>query len=131
MKGLKALWEKWKQQKQGQWLLLILLLGLAGSLLLSDWEGTNRPSAAEQRIAQVLSAMEGAGKVEIAIYYSSENSSTWGEGEKNALPVGAVVVAEGANRIDVRLSLIRAVRTLLGLDERAVEVFPMGAQPLK
>ena len=38
---------------------------------------------------------------------------------------GAVVVAEGADDLSVRLSLIRAVRTLLGLPESAVDVFVM------
>ena len=41
------------------------------------------------------------------------------------LCAGAVVVAEGADDLWVRLSLIRAMRTLLGLPESAVDVFVM------
>jgi hypothetical protein len=36
------------------------------------------------------------------------------------------VVAQGADDLAVRLELIRAVRTLLGLPEAAVDVFAMG-----
>lgn len=128
---LKALWEKWKEKKHGQWLVLILLLALAGALLLSDFDLSGGQSAVEKRIAQVLSAMEGCGKVEVSIYYGPEVQQVWGDSTKSALPIGAVVVAEGADRVEVRLMLIRAVTTLLGLDQQAVQVFPMGATTLK
>ena len=38
---------------------------------------------------------------------------------------GAVVVAQGAGNMEVKLNLIRAVRTLLTLEESAVDVFVM------
>ena len=44
-------------------------------------------------------------------------------------PTGALVVAEGADDMQVRLNLIRAVRTLLGLPETAVDVFVMEGKP--
>jgi len=125
MKGLKELWEKLKQGKHGQWLLFLLLLGVAGALLLTDMEALSGTTSAEKRISQVLSTMEGAGKVEVAIYYGPEKSDVWGDTAKNTGPIGAVVVAEGANDIRVRLALIRAAETLLGLDASAVEVFSM------
>ena len=131
MMTLKTLWEKWKEKKHGQWLVLILLLALSGALLLGDFDLSGGQSATERRIAQVLSAMEGCGKVEISIYYGPETQQVWGETTKSTQPVGAVVVAEGANRVEVRLMLIRAVTTLLGLDQQAVQVFPMGTQTLK
>ena len=76
----------------------------------------------EKRIAQVLSAISGAGKVEVAVYYSGAEGLA-----ASGAPVGAVVVAEGADSMEVRLNLIRAVRTLLGLPEAAVDVFSMEA----
>lgn len=71
-------------------------------------------TTAELRLARVLSAMEGAGSVEVAIYYAPENA---------ALPCGAVIVADGAGDIAVRLRLTRAVSTLLGIGSNRVEVF--------
>ena len=93
-------------------------------LLLSRADPQGTASQQERRIAQVLSSMKGAGRVEVVLYYAQAEedfSSSTGE------PAGALVVAEGANDMAVRLSLIRAVRTLLGLPENAVDVFMMEA----
>ncbi len=81
-------------------------------------------SSEERRIAEVLSAMAGAGKVEVALHYAAEETTAFG-GAAGAKPSGAVVVAEGAGELNVRLALIRAMRTLLGLPESAVDVFEM------
>jgi hypothetical protein len=129
VKSLKALWEKWKEKKHGQWLILVLLLALSGALLLTDFNLSGGQTAMEKRIAQVLSAMEGCGQVEISIYYGPENTNVWGEKTENTTPIGAVVVAEGANKVEVRLMLMRAVQTLLGLDQQSVQVYPMGERP--
>ena len=40
-----------------------------------------------------------------------------------------MIVAQGAERVDVRLNLIRAAEALLGLDARGVEVFAMEETP--
>ncbi len=80
-------------------------------------------STEEKRIAQVLSAIAGAGQVEVALFYETEVAAFGGGGK--ARPIGAVVVAQGAEDMGVRLSLIRAMRTLLGLPETAVDVFVM------
>ena len=81
-------------------------------------------SQEERRMAEVLSAMAGAGKVEVALFYAGEAERSYA-----AAPTGAVIVAEGASDMGVRLSLIRAARTLLGLPEDAVDVFAMEAKP--
>ena len=66
--------------------------------------------------------MDGAGKVEVALFYAQEAGAF---GASASVPTGAVVVAEGAEDMAVRLKLIRAVRTLLSLPESAVDVFVM------
>lgn len=96
-------------------LVMALLLTVGG-------RDTGMASQEEQRIAEVLGAMAGAGKVEVALFYGGETDALGG---RTAGPTGAVVVAEGADDLSVRLSLIRAVRTLLGLPESAVDVFVM------
>lgn len=94
-------------------------------LLISQTGQEVSASQQERRLAQVLSSMAGAGRVEVALYYAQSAS----EGFSSSLsePTGALVVAEGADDMAVRLSLIRAVRTLLGLPENAVDVFMMEA----
>ncbi len=81
-------------------------------------------SQQEKRIAEVLSAIAGAGKVEVVLYYAPQETDVFAS-SASASPTGAVVVAQGAEDMAVRLRLIRAVRTLLGLPETAVDVFAM------
>lgn len=92
-------------------------------LMLKSTDGVTATQE-EQRIASVLSAMAGAGRVEVALYYGQSDADAFSSTAGSA-PTGALVVAEGAGDMAVRLELIRAVRTLLGLPETAVDVFMM------
>ena len=92
------------------------------ALMMAETSSEDTASQQERRIADVLSAMAGAGRVEVALYYAQETDAF---STPAGVPTGAVVVAEGADDITVRLELIRAVRTLLGLPENAVDVFVM------
>lgn len=65
----------------------------------------------EARLSRVLSAMAGAGTVDVAVYYD------------DTAPCGAVVVADGAGDAAVRIRLASAVTTLLGLDANRVAVY--------
>ena len=98
---------------------LAVLMALGGS------ETVDTQTRAEKRIAEVLSAITGAGEVEVALFYAQENKEMLGASQSISGPTGAVVVAQGAADLQVRLQLIRAVRTLLGLPENAVDVFVM------
>lgn len=97
-----------------------LMLALAGCILMCLLLGNMEPSAPrtdeEARLARVLSAMAGAGEVEVAVFYQSET----------AVPCGAVIVAQGADDAGVRIQLTRAVCTLLGLEPAQVDVFRSG-----
>ena len=99
-----------------------LVLALAGCVILCLLLGLAEPPATtaatdeESRLARVLSAMDGAGNVEVAVFYQ----------EEAALPCGAVIVAQGADDVTVRLQLTRAACTLLGLEAEQVEVFKLG-----
>lgn len=114
----------WKDGKPTLWLALALCAAL--TLLLSGTMGgeTNAADRQEKRMAEVLSAISGAGKVEVALFYGQESDGLMGA-QTDGKPTGAVVVAQGGGDMAVRLSLIRAVRTLLGLPESAVDVFAM------
>lgn len=99
------------------WLLLALAAAIVLCLSLGTIEASTSPSTDEEaRLSRVLSAMSGAGQVEVAVFYQDENS----------VPCGAVVVAQGADDVEVRLQLSRAVCTLLGLEPSQVEVFKLG-----
>ncbi|MEG0511094.1 MAG: hypothetical protein RR653_00080, partial [Clostridia bacterium] len=95
------------------------LLALRG-----EGRGASTACNQEKRMAEVLSAMAGAGRVEVALFYEQPQNGTFMENTSQK-PTGAVVVAQGAENLAVRLNLIRAVKTLLGLPEAAVDVFVM------
>ena len=84
-------------------------------------------TAEEARISQTLSRIAGAGETRVAVYYAQE-ASAFGSGGGRT-PVGAVVVARGAEDIVTRLELRRAAETLLGLSPGQVEVFAMEEKP--
>lgn len=105
--------KKWSREA---WLAVGIMACAALCLLLGLGEQQSAHTQEEIRLARVLSAMEGAGTVETAIFYTA------GE-EDSAVPCGAVIVAQGADDVAVRLRLIRAACTLLGLEDKQVEVF--------
>lgn len=102
------------------WLILALCGCVALCLLMGLWEpASTAQTQQEARLARVLSAMEGAGNVEVAVFYQ----------EEAGIPCGAVIVAQGADDVAVRLSITRAVCTLLGLESTQVDVFKLGGNP--
>lgn len=116
-----------------EWIVLLILIGIAGSLLLPSGEIPTQKAeltALESRLARVLSAVEGAGSVEVIIHMDQETVApagafTVGTGtQTEAKPNGVIVVADGASELHVRISLARAVQTLLDLPASAVEVLP-------
>lgn len=117
-------WERLCGIRHGPWLLagilVMALLSLVWQTPITDGDASQQ----ERRMAQVLSQIQGAGQVEVALYYSQREKNTpWEETE--AAPVGAVIVSQGGEDIAVRLQLIRAVSTLLGLKGDQICVFPM------
>ena len=101
-------------------LLALLCCGAAVLMMQFFPAGGSGMTAEEMRISQTLSRIAGAGETRGAIYYAQE-ASAFGGGARS--PVGAVVVAQGAEDIGVRLQLQRAAETLLGLPASRVEIF--------
>ena len=95
--------------KKDGWIIAALLFCVALCLMLGT--STDDSSSEESRISRVLSAIEGAGTVEVAVYY------------EDAVPCGAVVVADGAGDIAVQLRLLSAVTTLLGINQNRVSIY--------
>ena len=122
--NLKGWTERFREGKAGPWLWALLAVMVLLALVTGTPKGNASVSRQEARIAQVLSLMEGAGRVETALFYPEETSGLWQE-ETRKVPTGAVIVAEGADRIEVRLRLTRAASALLGLEMEKIGVFPM------
>lgn len=123
---MKQLLEKLKGIRGAGWL---LALGLGAALCLL-WSGASPGSpgmtAQETRISATLSAIAGAGKTRVSVYYAQEEGVLSANGKN---PVGAVIVASGAGDVGVRLNLLEAARALLGLPADAIAVFPMEETP--
>lgn len=100
--------------KKDGWILAALLFCVALCLMLG-MQG-EAASTEESRISRVLSAIDGAGTVEVAVYY------------EESLPCGAVVVAEGAGDVAVQLRLVSAVTTLLGISQDRVAIYEREGQ---
>ncbi len=96
--------------KKDGWIWAALALCIALCLM----GGAFGETSEEERISRVLSQIEGAGTVEVAVSYAE------------GLPSGAVVVAQGAKDVGVRLNLISAISSLLGIDQHRVAVYGMG-----
>ena len=95
--------------KKDGWILAALIL-CAGLCLMLGEQG-EASATEESRISRVLSAIDGAGTVEVAVHYV------------DSVPCSAVVVAQGAGDVPVQLRLLSAVTTLLGLDQNQVAIY--------
>ena len=108
----------------GAWLIVIALLLVLAFAGMGQESGTSL----EARIAKALSAMDGAGRVEVVIRVretpaTGQNGLFSGRGTgTEAVPCGAVAVAEGADDPIVRMQLTQALCALLGLQASAVSV---------
>ena len=135
-----GLWKKMKSVRHAEWIVLVILVGVAGSLLMQNGGAGPRAESGqsdlEKRLAHVLSSITGAGQVEVIIY-TTQGAPAQPAGSFGALsppraeekPCGVIVVAEGAGNMQVRLDLARAVQTLLNLPASAVEVLPKEIPP--
>lgn len=113
---------KLRAARMGPWVLTLVLCA-AALVMLRFFPASDRGMTAEEaRISRTLQSISGAGTTRLSVYYAQE-SAAFGNGKKT--PVGAVVVARGADSVAVRLRLQRAAETLLGLAPGQVEVFAM------
>lgn len=93
-----------------EWLLTSAVIAiLALALLRSE----NASTDLETRLSRTLSAVEGAGRVQVLVT------------EREGAVTGALVVAQGADRLQVSIALRDAVGTLLDLDASRIEIVKM------
>ena len=95
--------------KKDGWIIAALIFCvLLGLLVTAEVEDGNTD---ENRLSRILGSIQGAGKVEVSVYY------------EDTIPCGAVIVADGADKIAVQLRLRSAVTTLLGIDQARIAVY--------
>lgn len=112
---------------------VIALLGLALALFgFSCFTRQEKNQSLEVRASKVLSQVEGAGKVEVAIMVRKSDTTTdtgllsRKSGREAEIPCGAIAVAQGADDPIVRMQLEQALCALLGLPISAVSVVTGG-----
>lgn len=86
--------------------------GNAAGTASSDEQSTEMDED-ESRLASILEGLEGVGRVETMITREDDTI------------VGILVIAEGAEDIAVRLRLLSAVTTAMGVDKQIVNVYTM------
>lgn len=110
----KGVFEKIKGIKNIKIIVLIFIIAIA--LIIYSNVATTKQSAQtfqndeETRLSSILSSVEGAGEVETMITKSSGQV------------VGVLVIADGANNPLVRLRLLQASSSALGVDSEIVSV---------
>lgn len=87
-------------------------MGNAARTASSDEQSTEMDED-ESRLASILEGLEGVGRVETMITREDDTI------------VGILVIAEGAEDIAVRLRLLSAVTTAMGVDKQIVNVYTM------
>lgn len=94
----------------------IVLAALAVLLVLGLGSGSDAgANPEEERMAHILSEIEGAGRVKVML-----------SGDAGGGYTGAVIAASGAEDIAVMLRLQRAVQTLTGLEAGDIEIVKSG-----
>lgn len=135
----KEFWEKAKTIKNIEVIIAVIVIGIvlliyASTLptdkskkLTAEQDFQVTASDVEQRLAEILSQIDGAGRVCVMITYeSTDHSMEVGNQESTSLKIkGVIIVAEGADDIGVKLNLIRATQTVLAIKANTIEVFVM------
>lgn len=82
----------------------------------------------EDRLAKVLSAMEGVGKVQVMITTEGDTSSVFGTQTDGQKVCGVVVVAEGAGNATINARISDVVKALFPIDVHKISIVKMRSQ---
>lgn len=103
------------------------LLAVACLMLLVALMSASRDRSSltlEERASRTLSAMEGAGRVEVTIRTREVlvSGGSFGAERKQEIPCGAIAVAQGADDPLVEMQLREALCALLGVSPASVSI---------
>ena len=82
----------------------------------------------ERQLENVLSAMEGVGKVKVMITTENERSSVYGTTDTGTKVCGVVVVAEGAGNATINKRITETVKALFSIDVHKISIVKMRSQ---
>ncbi len=129
--------KKLLKNRNNRLMLVILIIGIVIIMLSSLFEGRDGETAndipenagEEERLSEILSEINGAGRVSVMISYEMEDSDYRGIGrsidseESLKKPRGVIVVADGASVPAVRSSLKEAAVAVTGVGANRVCVY--------
>ena len=108
---------------------ILLMIALAAAFMIGT-DAADECTKLEARAEQILSQMQGAGKVNVVISMKSVSSHGNGTGldggKEQLVPSGAVAVAQGADDPFVCAQLTQALCALLGLPASCVSILSGG-----
>lgn len=155
-------WTKWLEKYK--YLVLVVLIGVVLMLIPTHDNGEEQTlpqnseqvelPAISQQLADILTQVKGAGKVEVmltlasgeqTVYQTDDNTTDGGSGRQDTVIItdqnrgqsglvqqvnaakyrGAIVVCQGADSAAVRLAIIDAVAKVTGLDSSRISVLKM------
>ena len=126
----------WKEK--GSKYLVFALLGLlilvmciptgTKTTALEQEEVSGTQGELQMQLEQVLSAMEGVGKVKVMITMEGEADSVFGTSKSGQKVCGVVVVAEGAGNASVNARISDAVKALFSIDVHKISIVKMRSQ---
>ena len=85
----------------------------------------------ENRLEEVLSAMEGVGRVEVMITTESTGDNMFYSENAKEKVCGVVVVAEGAGVASVNARILEAVKALFSVDAHKISIVKMKSQEVR
>lgn len=125
-------------KEKGSKYIVFILLGLLVLVFciptgtVSDLETSENSSVSdgelETQLENVLSAMEGVGKVEVMITTENSGESVFGTDVTGEKVCGVVVVAEGAGNATVNARISEAVKALFSIDVHKISIVKMRSQ---
>ena len=106
-----------------EWVLLAIALAVV-FLMTADGQGADlyESTSLERRMENVLSCIEGAGKVRVLV---NPGNAAAAFSPQDGQAAGVLVVAEGAGDLKVNMALQRAVQALLDVDAEQIEILTM------
>ena len=129
--------KKLLKNRNNRLMLGIFIIGVVIILLSALFDNTKTPSQStdnfageEQRLSEILSEINGAGRVSVMISYEKTEDSQTGIGrgltdtKGYEKPRGVIVVADGAVTPSVRNSLKEAAVAITGVGANRVCVYP-------
>ena len=110
-------------------LILVMCIPTGNDTSILEQEETQMQAGdLELQLEQVLSAMEGVGKVKVMIATEGEIDTVFGSTNKGQKVCGVVVVAEGAGNAIVNTRISDAVKALFSIDVHKISIVKMRSQ---